>query len=198
MLPEFEAWRTAAELALGGFAVTMLVDRDCSPACGAASTPWRCAGGCGSRGSPRARPAGQQPGASILPGRCQFRDSAFTGWLTNTLVARFGYTCVEIRAELDSRAPGSPLPGRPGMGSGARMAVTVRPMSSGSPTRGASARSPSRSRHIDAGLAGCNARRTAMTSRPQTSAPARRPHARHRHHVGRHRRRRDRRPNSRS
>ena len=31
MRPEFDAWRTATELALGGFALTMLVDQQLLP-----------------------------------------------------------------------------------------------------------------------------------------------------------------------
>src|SRR5262249_39836662 len=48
----------------------------------------------------------QRPDAAILPGRLVYREGPFTGWLTNTLMAKFGYACVGSPPQLDPAHPG--------------------------------------------------------------------------------------------
>ena len=102
MQPQFEQWRTAAELALGGFAVTMLVDQQLLPQLRRNINSREIRRRLRFEGAPVHQNISQKPDAAILPGRLKFRDGAFTGWLTNTLAAKFGYVCVDSAADLDS------------------------------------------------------------------------------------------------
>jgi uncharacterized protein YPO0396 len=110
--PEFEEWRTAAELALGGFAVTMLVDQKLLPdlrrAVNTITMPRRLR----FEGAPVHQDAPPHPVAETLPGRLVYRDSPFTGWLTRTLTAKFGYTCVDSAEELNSADLGLTVTGQ--------------------------------------------------------------------------------------
>lgn len=102
MRPEFDTWRTATELALGGFALTMLVDQHLLPKLRRKINLREIRRRLRFEGVPVHERPTQPPDVATMPGRLQFRDSAFTGWLTNTLVAKFGYVCVEEAADLDS------------------------------------------------------------------------------------------------
>jgi uncharacterized protein YPO0396 len=112
MLPEFDDWRTATELALGGFALTMLVDQHLLPRLRRKINLREIRRRLRFEGVPTHEPNREQPDAATMPGRLQFRDSAFTGWLTNTLVAKFGYVCVEEAADLDSVGFGLTITGQ--------------------------------------------------------------------------------------
>lgn len=112
MQPEFEQWRTAAELSLGGFAVTMLVDEDLLPDLRRKINSREMRRRLRFEGVPILQEVRRQPDDSILPGRFEYREGAFTGWLTNTLTARFGFTCVESAAELDSADLGLTVTGQ--------------------------------------------------------------------------------------
>jgi uncharacterized protein YPO0396 len=112
MQPQFDAWRTATELALGGFALTMLVDQQLLPELRRKINPKQIRRRLRFEGVPSHLPVGEQPDAATMPGRLQFRDSAFTGWLTDTLVAKFGYVCVEQAADLDSAGFGLTITGQ--------------------------------------------------------------------------------------
>lgn len=101
---EFEPWRDAFALALGGFATTLLIDeihlRQFRAAVDKVRTPVR------------VRFEGAHTGAGRiscdpreLPGRLDYRDSPFTGWLQDRLEQRFGFVCVDSAEELgDHRA----------------------------------------------------------------------------------------------
>jgi uncharacterized protein YPO0396 len=112
MQPEFEGWRTAAELALGGFAVTMLVDQDLLPRLRRNIDSLQMRRRLHFEGAALRQDTGQQPGTGILPGRFQYRRGPFMGWLTRTLTAKFGYTCVDSAAELDSAGFGLTVAGQ--------------------------------------------------------------------------------------
>jgi uncharacterized protein YPO0396 len=101
MQPHYEQWRTAAELALGGFAVTMLVDQQLLPALRRNIDTQQIRRRLRFEGVPVRQAVRQTPEAAFLPGRFQFQQSPFSGWLTNTLVAKFSYICVDSAAELD-------------------------------------------------------------------------------------------------
>jgi uncharacterized protein YPO0396 len=112
MRPEFDAWRTATELALGGFALTMLVDQHLLSLLRRKINPREIRRRLRFEGIPSHEALREQPDVATMPGRLQFRDSAFTGWLTNTLVAKFGYVCVEEAADLDSAGFGLTITGQ--------------------------------------------------------------------------------------
>jgi uncharacterized protein YPO0396 len=63
----------------------------------------------------------EQPDVATMPGRLQFRDSAFTGWLTNTVVAKFGHVCVEEAAGLGSVGFGLTITGQTRQGTDGSM-----------------------------------------------------------------------------
>ncbi|HTK64097.1 MAG TPA: SbcC/MukB-like Walker B domain-containing protein [Pseudonocardia sp.] len=92
---EFEPWREAFNLALGGFATRMLIDTG-------RLTSFREA----INAVPTARrvqfegvPTGQRDEIGLddktLPGRLDYRPSPFTAWLKSELARRFDYVCVE-------------------------------------------------------------------------------------------------------
>ena len=112
MRPEFDAWRTATELALGGFALTMLVDQQLLSLLRRKINPREIRRRLRFEGVPSHEAPREQTDAATMPGRLQFRNSAFTGWLTNTLVAKFGYVCVEDAADLDSAGFGLTITGQ--------------------------------------------------------------------------------------
>ncbi|WP_159622109.1 ATP-binding protein [Ruania rhizosphaerae] len=97
---EFEPWREAFNLALGGFATTLLIDQAHLDRFRRAidSVPTRV----------RLRYEGVHTGSPRLPeldprrmpGRLEFRESPFTGWLQDRLDQRFGFLCVDTAAEL--------------------------------------------------------------------------------------------------
>ncbi|MDN5964068.1 MAG: hypothetical protein L0H81_05940, partial [Actinomyces sp.] len=99
---EFEPWREAFNLALGGFATTMLIDV-------AHLADFRAALE-GLRTRTRVRYEGAHTGLDpqghlddrTLPGRLDYRPGPFTGWLREQLVKNFGYTCVNSPSELST------------------------------------------------------------------------------------------------
>ncbi|MGI6878126.1 ATP-binding protein [Microbacterium sp. gxy059] len=97
---EFEPWREAFNLALGGFATTLLIDADRLPSFRAAINAVR---------TPvRLRYEGAQTDIAphraldprTLPGRLDYRESPVTGWLQDRLAQRFGFVCVDDADEL--------------------------------------------------------------------------------------------------
>ena len=112
MQPRFEQWRTAAELALGGFAVTMLVDENLLPRLRRVINSRDMRRRLRFEGVPTRQEIRRQPEDSILPGRLVYRRGPFTGWLTNNLTAKFGFTCVKSAADLDSTDLGLTVTGQ--------------------------------------------------------------------------------------
>lgn len=97
---EYEPWREAFNLALGGFATTLLID---------AAHLSRFRAAINSLKVPtRLRYQGVHTGTgsrtgldhSRLPGRLDYRGTKFTGWLQDRLESRFGFVCVNSVDEL--------------------------------------------------------------------------------------------------
>ena len=92
---EFEPWREAFNLALGGFATTLLIDAGELPRFRAAIN--------GVRTPVRLHYEGVHTGLeetgkqdpATLPGRLDYRPGPFTGWLQDRLVERFDFVCVD-------------------------------------------------------------------------------------------------------
>ncbi|MEI7057488.1 SbcC/MukB-like Walker B domain-containing protein [Nocardioides sp. CCNWLW239] len=97
---EHEAWREAFNLALGGFATTMLVDAAHVGVFRAAIESVRQR----TRIRYEAVPTGMADTAILdegtLPGRLDYRRGVFTGWLKKRLTERHGYVCVPTPALL--------------------------------------------------------------------------------------------------
>ncbi|MEV0355423.1 SbcC/MukB-like Walker B domain-containing protein [Nocardia sp. NPDC050697] len=92
---QFEPWREAFDLALGGFATKMLIDvahlgafRD---AVNAVRTPVRLR----YEGVPTGGRADIGLDDRRLPGRLDYRPSVFTAWLKHELVRQFDFVCVD-------------------------------------------------------------------------------------------------------
>ncbi|PPF35943.1 ATP-binding protein [Rathayibacter sp. AY1A3] len=97
---EFEPWREAFTLALGGFATTLMIDSAhldrFRRAIDSVRLPVRLRYEGVETGLEEVR--GLDP--QTLPGRLDYRATAFTGWLQDRLEDRFGYVCVDSAAEL--------------------------------------------------------------------------------------------------
>lgn len=97
---EHEAWREAFNLALGGFATTMLVDAAHVGAFRAAIDSVRQR----TRIRYEAVHTGMQDTTILdegtLPGRLDYRRGVFTGWLKKRLTERHSYVCVQTPALL--------------------------------------------------------------------------------------------------
>jgi len=103
---EFEPWREAFNLALGGFATTLLIDVAHLPAFRAAidavRTPVRLRyEGVHTAGfTNRGLDANGGRDTDTLPGRLDYQASPFTGWLQERLDDRFGFVCVDAPRDL--------------------------------------------------------------------------------------------------
>ncbi|AQY01591.1 ATP-binding protein [Microbacterium foliorum] len=97
---EFEPWREAFNLALGGFARTLLIDVSnlgrFRAAIDSVRTTERISYEGMHTGLAESRPADPR----TLPGRLEHRSTPFTGWLQQRLRERFDYVCVDSSAEL--------------------------------------------------------------------------------------------------
>ncbi|MDW4572213.1 ATP-binding protein [Microbacterium sp. M3] len=97
---EFEPWREAFNLALGGFATTLLIDTAHLSAFRAAID--------GVRTPVRLRYEGVHTGLDAvgardprtLPGRLDYQRTPFTGWLQDRLDDRFAFVCVDSPRDL--------------------------------------------------------------------------------------------------
>lgn len=101
MDPDFEDWRSAAGLALGGFATTLLIDEDLVSQARRAMD--------GKRWRARLRFESIDPEVGLmgmpsdddLPGRFVIADHPFGNWVLGRLIRDFNYTCVDNPADLD-------------------------------------------------------------------------------------------------
>lgn len=91
---EFEPWREAFNLALGGFATTLLIDVALLPAFRAAIDSVRTADRLRYEGVHTGLPQAGARDPQTLPGRLDYKSTPFTGWLQEELDRRFGYVCV--------------------------------------------------------------------------------------------------------
>ncbi|MDO4900953.1 ATP-binding protein [Actinomyces sp.] len=113
---EYEPWREAFNLALGGFATTLLID---------ATQLGRLRGAINElRLSTRLRYEGVRTGVQhrgrldpdSLPGRLEYRDTEFTGWLKERLEQRFAFVCVDSPDQLASHARALTITGQMSQG----------------------------------------------------------------------------------
>lgn len=92
---QFEPWREAFNLALGGFATTMLIDIAHLSAFRQAVDTVRA----GTRIRYEGVPTGRRDDIGLddrrLPGRLDYRPSIFTAWLKHELVRQFDFVCVD-------------------------------------------------------------------------------------------------------
>lgn len=97
---EFEPWRQAFNLALGGFATTLLIDTanlgKFRQAINEVRLPMRLR----YEGAHTDRGWHARLDPALLPGRLEFRDTPFTGWLMDRLEEQFGFVCVDTAAGL--------------------------------------------------------------------------------------------------
>jgi uncharacterized protein YPO0396 len=112
MAPRYEEWRQAAELALGGFAVTMLVDQSCLARVRREINSIRMKRRLKFEGADLHQPLRTFPSSDVLPGRFITKDTPFTSWLINRLADRFNYTCVDRSEDLDSTQIGLTITGQ--------------------------------------------------------------------------------------
>ncbi|KAF2415100.1 hypothetical protein B1729_00980 [Microbacterium sp. B35-04] len=97
---EFEPWREAFNLALGGFATTLLIDVALLPAFRAAIDSVRTADRLRYEGVHTGLPEARARDPHTLPGRLDYKSTPFTGWLQEELDRRFGYVCVDAATQL--------------------------------------------------------------------------------------------------
>jgi uncharacterized protein YPO0396 len=112
MAPEHEAWRQAAELALGGFAVTMLIDEQRLSEARRNINSITMRRRLNFEGAHLHQDVHLAPGTDVLPGRFITKDSPFTGWLMNALMSKFRYVCVEGPGALDTTNYGLTITGQ--------------------------------------------------------------------------------------
>lgn len=113
---EFEPWREAFNLALGGFATTLLIDTAhlarFRRAINEVRTPVRLR----YEGAPTKFASHRQLDSGFLPGRLDLRESDFSGWLINELERRFGFACVETPEELSQHRMALTITGQQSQG----------------------------------------------------------------------------------
>ncbi|WP_368496607.1 ATP-binding protein [Herbiconiux sp. A18JL235] len=97
---EFEPWREAFNLALGGFARTLLIDVDDLPAFRTAIDSVRTPERLSYEGVHTGLPETTSLDPRTLPGRLDYRSTPFTGWLHDRLENQFAFVCVERASEL--------------------------------------------------------------------------------------------------
>jgi uncharacterized protein YPO0396 len=112
MDPRYENWREAAELALGGFAVTMLVDERRLGDVRLEINAMRMRRRISFEGADTGQIGPENSSPDHLPSRFVSADNPLTGWLINKLTERFNYYCVSDPAELDDVALGLTITGQ--------------------------------------------------------------------------------------
>lgn len=92
---EFEPWGEAIGLALGGFATTLLIDQERLDGFRAAIDRVRSTTRLRYEGATTDLGAARDLDPATLPGRLDYRESPFVGWLQERLERRFGFVCVD-------------------------------------------------------------------------------------------------------
>jgi uncharacterized protein YPO0396 len=113
---EFEPWRGAFTLALGGFATTLLVDAAHLSAFRAAIDSVRLSERLRFEGVPTDLPERGALDPATLPGRLEFRSSPFTGWLQDRLEQQFAFVCVDAASELSQHRMALTISGQTSQG----------------------------------------------------------------------------------
>jgi uncharacterized protein YPO0396 len=98
--PEYEGWRDAIGLALGGFATTILVDQDRLSDLRIAINSIRTQRRVQFEGVEVGVRIDEPTDRYVLPGRLEYKHTGFTGWLIERLDQQFGFVCVTDASEL--------------------------------------------------------------------------------------------------
>ncbi|WP_119697939.1 ATP-binding protein [Microbacterium halotolerans] len=114
---EFEPWSEAVGLALGGFATTLLIDRRRLAAFRAAINRVRTPVRVRYEGAESDLGAARSLDPATLPGRLDYRESSFVGWLQDRLERQFGFVCVDSPDELDAHPSALTIAGQMSNGS---------------------------------------------------------------------------------
>jgi len=114
---EYEPWRGAFALALGGFATTLLVDASHLASFRAAIDGVRLSERLRFEGVPTGLPERGGLDPATLPGRLEFRRSPFTGWLQDRLEQQFAFVCVDAAAQLSQHRMALTISGQTSQGS---------------------------------------------------------------------------------
>lgn len=114
---EFEPWREAFNLALGGFARTLLVDANKLSSFRAAINSTRTPERLNYEGVPTGLLEVRNADPQTLPGRLDYLPTPFTGWLQQRLQDRFGYVCVDSSSQLDAHQKALTINGQVSQGS---------------------------------------------------------------------------------
>ncbi|MFC8683415.1 ATP-binding protein [Microbacterium ureisolvens] len=114
---EFEPWREAFNLALGGFATTLLIDVEqlgrFRTAIDSVRTPVRLR----YEGVHTGLDEVDRRDTTTLPGRLDYQSTPFTGWLQERLGDRFGFVCVDSAIDLSRHRMALTLTGQISQGS---------------------------------------------------------------------------------
>lgn len=113
---EFEPWREAFNLALGGFARTLLVDVAHLGRFRAAIESVRTPDRISYEGVQTGLSETRTSDPRTLPARLDLRSTPFTGWLQQRLQERFAYVCVDSSAELSAHPRALTLAGQVSQG----------------------------------------------------------------------------------
>jgi uncharacterized protein YPO0396 len=97
---EYEPWRDAIGLALGGFALTVLVDEARLGGFRAAIDRLDLRVRVRFEGVPTGLPLHEETDRALLGGRLEVKAGPFGGWLADRLADRFAYVCVDDADEL--------------------------------------------------------------------------------------------------
>ncbi len=114
---EYEPWRGAFTLALGGFATTLLVDAVHLASFRSAIDGVRVGERLRFEGVTTGLPERTGLDPATLPGRLEYRRSPFTGWLQDRLEQQFAFVCVDSSAELAAHRLALTIAGQTSQGS---------------------------------------------------------------------------------
>lgn len=114
---EFEPWREAFNLALGGFATTLLIDAAHVDRFRAAIESVRTPVRLRFEGAHTDLAPVADLDVRTLPGRLDYQSSPFTGWLQERLEAHHGYVCVGSGRELSRHRMALTITGQMSQGS---------------------------------------------------------------------------------
>lgn len=114
---EFEPWREAFNLALGGFARTLLIDVAHLAAFRSAINTIRTPERLNYEGVHTGLAEARDAEPVTLPGRLDYLPTPFTGWLRQRLQERFGYVCVDSSSQLGEHQKALTISGQVSQGS---------------------------------------------------------------------------------
>ncbi len=115
--PEYEGWRDAIGLALGGFAATILVDQDRLADFRVAINSIRTQRRVQYEGVEVGLRIDEPTDRYVLPGRLEYKHTGFTGWLIERLDQQFGFVCVTDASELGAHKKALTQSGQTSQGS---------------------------------------------------------------------------------